>query len=75
MKPHNKKLSWEANVHIYGLSLAIGDAYFLIDKIKAGDAYTEYFYNIDGEREGEPEGFVNEIDHMLGKDCQLFHFK
>ena len=63
----NKKLSWEANVHIYGLSLAIGDAHFLIDKIKAGDAYTEYFYNIDGEREGEPEGFVNEVANIIGK--------
>ena len=26
----------------------------------------EYFYNIDGQREGEPEGFVNEIDNILG---------
>ena len=67
MKSHNKKLQWHTNVHIYGLSLAIGDAHFLIDKIKAGDAYTEYFYNIDGEREGEPEGFVNEVDNIIGK--------
>ena len=59
MKSHNKKLSWEANVHIYGLSLAIGDAHFLIDKIKAGDAYTEYSYNIDGEREGESRALTN----------------
>jgi hypothetical protein len=72
MKSHNKKLEWETNVHIYGLSLAIGDAYFLIDKIKAGDAYTEYFYNIDGERKSEPEGFVNEIDHILGKTVNCF---
>ena len=47
VKVHNKNLQWHTNVHIYGLSLAIGDAHFLIDKIKAGDAYTEYFYNID----------------------------
>ena len=71
VKTHNKNLQWHTNVHIYGLSLAIGDAHFLIDKIKAGDAYTEYFYNIDGEREGEPEGFVkiladNSTDKVLG---------
>ena len=72
MKSHNKKLQWHTNVHIYGLSLAIGDAHFLIDKIKAGDAYTEYFYNIDGEREGEPEGFVNEVDNIIGKTVSCF---
>ena len=72
MKAHNKNLQWETNVHIYGLSLAIGDAHFLIDKIKAGDAYTEYFYNIDGEREGEPEGFVNEVDNIIGKTVSCF---
>ena len=72
MKKHNKNLQWHTNVHIYGLSLAIGDAYFLIDKIKAGDAYTEYFYNIDGEREGEPEGFVNEVDNIIGKTVSCF---
>ena len=33
MKKHNKNLQWHTNVHIYGLSLAIGDAHFLIDKI------------------------------------------
>ena len=58
VKAHNKNLQWHTNVHIYGLSLAIGDAHFLIDKIKAGDVYSEYFYNIDGEGEGKPEGFV-----------------
>ena len=68
----NKNLQWHTNVHIYGLSLAIGDAHFLIDKIKAGDAYTEYFYNIDGEREGEPEGFVNEVDNIIGKTVNCF---
>ena len=72
MKAHNKNLQWHTNVHIYGLSLAIGDAHFLIDKIKAGDAYTEYFYNIDGEREGEPEGFVNEVDNIIGKTVSCF---
>jgi len=72
MNKHNKNLNWETNVHIYGLSLAIGDAHFLIDKIKAGDAYTEYFYNIDGEREGEPEGFVNEVDNIIGKTVSCF---
>ncbi len=72
MKKHNKNLQWHTNVHIYGLSLAIGDAHFLIDKIKAGEAYTEYFYNIDGEREGEPEGFVNEVDNILGKTVNCF---
>ena len=72
MKAHNKNLQWHTNVHIYGLSLAIGDAHFMIDKIKAGEAYTEYFYNIDGEREGEPEGFVNEVDHILGKTVNCF---
>ena len=72
MKTHNKNLQWHTNVHIYGLSLAIGDAHFLIDKIKAGDAYTEYFYNIDGEREGEPEGFVNEVDNIIGKTVSCF---
>ena len=68
----NKNLQWHTNVHIYGLSLAIGDAHFLIDKIKAGEAYTEYFYNIDGERKGEPEGFVNEVDNILGKTVNCF---
>ena len=68
----NKNLQWHTNVHIYGLSLAIGDAHFMIDKIKAGEAYTEYFYNIDGEREGEPEGFVNEVDNILGKTVNCF---
>tara|TARA_Y100000816_G_C26036166_1_gene542547 strand:+ start:210 stop:1148 length:939 start_codon:yes stop_codon:yes gene_type:complete len=68
----NKNLVWEANVHIYGLSLAIGDAHFLIDKIKSGDAYTDYFYNIDGEREGEPEGFVNEVENIIGKSVECF---
>ena len=72
MKKHNKNLQWHTNVHIYGLSLAIGDAHFMIDKIKAGEAYTEYFYNIDGEREGEPEGFVNEVDNILGKTVNCF---
>ena len=72
MKAYNKNLQWETNVHIYGLSLAIGDAHFLIDKIKAGDAYTEYFYNIDGEREGEPEGFVNEVENIIGKTVNCF---
>ena len=72
VKVHNKNLQWHTNVHIYGLSLAIGDAHFMIDKIKAGEAYTEYFYNIDGEREGEPEGFVNEVDHILGKTVNCF---
>ena len=72
VKAHNKNLQWHTNVHIYGLSLAIGDAHFLIDKIKAGDAYTEYFYNIDGEREGEPEGFVNEVDNIIGKTVSCF---
>ena len=50
MKAHNKNLRWHTNVHIYGQSLAIGDAHFLIDKIKDGDAATKYFYNVDGER-------------------------
>ena len=68
----NKNLQWHTNVHIYGLSLAIGDAHFMIDKIKAGEAYTEYFYNIDGERKGEPEGFVNEVDNILGKTVNCF---
>mgnify|MGYP001174993328 CR=1 FL=1 len=72
VKVHNKNLQWHTNVHIYGLSLAIGDAHFMIDKIKAGEAYTEYFYNIDGEREGEPEGFVNEVDNILGKTVNCF---
>jgi len=72
MKAHNKNLQWHTNVHIYGLSLAIGDAHFMIDKIKAGEAYTEYFYNIDGERKGEPEGFVNEVDNILGKTVNCF---
>ena len=72
MKKHNKNLQWHTNVHIYGLSLAIGDAHFMIDKIKAGEAYTEYFYNIDGERKGEPEGFVNEVDNILGKTVNCF---
>ncbi len=72
VKVHNKNLQWHTNVHIYGLSLAIGDAHFMIDKIKAGEAYTEYFYNIDGEREGEPEGFVNEVDYILGKTVNCF---
>ena len=34
MKTLNKNLRWHTNVHIYGLSLAIGDTHFLIDKIK-----------------------------------------
>ena len=72
VKVHNKNLQWHTNVHIYGLSLAIGDAHFMIDKIKAGEAYTEYFYNIDGERKGEPEGFVNEVDNILGKTVNCF---
>ena len=72
MKAYNKNLQWHTNVHIYGLSLAIGDAHFMIDKIKAGEAYTEYFYNIDGERKGEPEGFVNEVDNILGKTVNCF---
>ena len=72
MKKHNKNLQWHTNVHIYGLSLAIGDAHFLIDKIKAGEAYTDYFYNIDGERNEEPEGFVNEVDNILGKTVNCF---
>ena len=33
---------------------------------------TEYFYNIDGEREGEPEGFVNEVDNIIGKTVNCF---
>ena len=45
---------------------------FLIDKIKAGDAYTEYFSTSDGEREGEPEGFVNEVDITIGKTVKCF---
>ena len=72
VKVHNKNLQWHTNVHIYGLSLAIGDAHFMIDKIKAGEAYTEYFFNIDGERKGEPEGFVNEVDNILGKTVNCF---
>ena len=52
MIAHNKNLQWHTNVHIYGLSLAIGDAHFLIDKIKAGDSYFNYFYN-DDERKYE----------------------
>ena len=72
MKTHNKKLQWHTNVHIYGLSLAIGDAYHLIDKIKVGDAYSEYFYNIDGEREDQPEGFINEVDNIIGKTVECF---
>ena len=72
VKVHNKNLQWHTNVHIYGLSLAIGDAHFMIDKIKAGEAYTEYFYNIDGERKGEPEGFVNEVDNILGNTVNCF---
>ena len=72
MKTFNKKLQWHTNVHIYGLSLAIGDAYHFIDKIKVGDAYSEYFYNIDGEREDQPEGFINEVDNnRLKRDCYL----
>ena len=67
----NKKLQWLSNIHIYGQSLAIGDAYFLIDKIKAGDASPNYFYN-DDEREGEPEGFVNEVKDIAGKTVQCF---
>ena len=72
LQNYNKNLQWHTNVHIYGLSLAIGDAHFMIDKIKAGEAYTEYFYNIDGERKGEPEGFVNEVDNILGKTVNCF---
>ena len=72
MKTHNKNLQWHTNVHIYGQSLAIGDAHFLIDKIKDGDAATKYFYNVDGEREGEPEGFVNEVDNITGKTVNCF---
>ena len=68
----NKNLQWHTNVHIYGQSLAIGDAHFLIDKIKDGDAATKYFYNVDGEREGEPEGFVNEVDNIIGKTVSCF---
>ena len=72
MKFFNKNLSWFTNVHIYGLSLAIGDAYKFIDKIKAGDAYSKYFYNIDGERGDEPEGFINEVDNIIGKTVDCF---
>ena len=70
----NKKLNWINNVHIYGLSLAIGDAHFLIDKIKSGDAYFDYFYNDDGSngREKQPEGFVNEVKDILGKKVNCF---
>ena len=71
MKAHNKNLQWHTNVHIYGLSLAIGDAHFLIDKIKAGDSYFNYFYN-DDERKGQPEGFVNEVDNIIGKTVNCF---
>lgn len=79
MKTHNRNLQWFTHLHIYRLSLAIGDAYHLIDKIKAGDAYKEFFYN-DDERPGQKEGFINEvnvvlqnnIDDIIGKTVKCF---
>lgn len=71
MTNHNKKLRWHSNIHIYSLSLAIGDAHYLIDKIKSGDAYFNYFYN-DDHRKDEPEGFVNEVDNIIGKTVNCF---
>lgn len=73
-KKFNNKIRWHTNVHIYGLSLAIGDAHFLIDKIKNMDAFSDYFYNDDGShgRQNEPEGFVNEVKDIIGKTVNCF---
>ena len=59
MKAHNKNLQWHTNVHIYGLSLAIGDAHFLIDKIKAGDSYFNYFYKKDSRLVSNQNEIIN----------------
>ena len=66
-----KNLLWFTHLHIYRLSLAIGDAYYLINKIKSGDAYTKFFYN-DDERPEQKEGFVNEVNDIIGKTVKCF---
>ena len=61
-----KKFQWITNVHVYSLPLVVGDAHHIINQLKVGDAYFNYFYNDDNEN------FINEIDKIKEKDVECF---
>ena len=61
-----KKLQWNTNVHVYSLPLVVGDAHHIINRLKDGEAYLNYFYNDNSEN------FINEIDNIKEKEVECF---
>lgn len=65
MKKFNNKIKWNTNVFSRKPLFAIGDAHFLIDKIKEIDAFNELFF-----RDGEGE--IDLVSNLINKSVHFF---